>query len=288
MNAIDAESPQGILQTVCGPPAEPHAVAPNADATRNALSTADRCRLAQLEDIVEKGRGTFLEVGRALMEIRDSRLYLERYATFEAYCKDRWGFTARRAGQIMLASDQASPARRGRTRNRGSEELPSLPVRNQRQARELARVPDEQRAVVWREAIDRTGGRPTAAVLKTIIDETLSTANGDGDAAATAASHSSTDNETGIEKAGEPGSAANAGEKGGVQSRQGNGSATPVVDVQAEPPRQPSAEVPTSLAAADVQSPPTATPDEDQAQYRTPAEMKARSATRSQFDWVSL
>jgi hypothetical protein len=69
-----------------------------------------------------------------------------------------------------------------------------------------------------------------------------------------------------------------AGEKGGVQSRQGNEAAAPVVGVGVEPPRQPSAEVPTSIAAADVESPPTPKPDQDQGQRRTRGEMKASIA----------
>ena len=60
-------------------------------------------RLAELEIVVGQGLGTFIEVGTALMEIRDSRLYKELHPTFEEYCVERWGFTASRARQMIAA-----------------------------------------------------------------------------------------------------------------------------------------------------------------------------------------
>ena len=139
-------------------------------------------------------------------------------------------------------------------------------------------MPVEQRALVWQQAVDRTGGRPTAAVLKEIIDETFNMTKGDVGAAATTPSHCDIGSETGIEKSGEPSSPANADASWSVQPRQGNGTATLVVDVRAEPPRQTPVEVPTSIAAADVQSPPAPESNHDQEQCRTPAATKARLA----------
>jgi len=60
-------------------------------------------RLAELEIVVGQGLDTFIEVGTALMEIRDSRLYKELHPTFEEYCLERWGFTASRARQMIAA-----------------------------------------------------------------------------------------------------------------------------------------------------------------------------------------
>ncbi|MGO8683426.1 MAG: hypothetical protein ACLQUT_02430 [Thermoleophilia bacterium] len=58
------------------------------------MSTVATTRtLADLETIIERGQQTFVEVGNALMEIRDQRLYRETHATFEAYCKERWGWS---------------------------------------------------------------------------------------------------------------------------------------------------------------------------------------------------
>ena len=54
-------------------------------------------RLAELETVIESGIRTFVDVGRALLEIRDSRLYRESYPTFDEYCRERWGFGRIRA-----------------------------------------------------------------------------------------------------------------------------------------------------------------------------------------------
>jgi len=68
---------------------------------------APPARLAELEAVVERGLTTFVEVGRALMEIRDSRLYRASHATFEMYCAERWHFTASRGRQLISAAEVA-------------------------------------------------------------------------------------------------------------------------------------------------------------------------------------
>jgi hypothetical protein len=46
--------------------------------------------LAQCEGVIERGMKSFIEVGTALLKIRDERLYRENYGTFEEYCRKRW------------------------------------------------------------------------------------------------------------------------------------------------------------------------------------------------------
>jgi hypothetical protein len=57
-------------------------------------------RLEQLESEIESG---IRSVGKALMEIRDSKAYLGNHETFESYCKERWGFTDRHARDLIDA-----------------------------------------------------------------------------------------------------------------------------------------------------------------------------------------
>jgi hypothetical protein len=45
-----------------------------------------------LERRVERA---FFEAGKALMELRDRRLYRSTHSTFEEYCKERFGFERR-------------------------------------------------------------------------------------------------------------------------------------------------------------------------------------------------
>ncbi len=118
--------------------------------------------LEQLEGIIERGQRTFLEVGRALMEIRDGRLYREHYATFEDYCRDRWGWGRSRAEQLISASNVVDVM--GVT----SGNTP----RTERQVRELASIPDpEERQSVWEETVIRHGPEPTARQIAAVRDE---------------------------------------------------------------------------------------------------------------------
>ncbi|MCP3940038.1 MAG: hypothetical protein GY710_00955 [Desulfobacteraceae bacterium] len=56
------------------------------------LMDEEKVRFEVCEGIIKKGLNTFLEVGRALAEIRDNRLFREAYPkyTFEKYCKEVW------------------------------------------------------------------------------------------------------------------------------------------------------------------------------------------------------
>jgi len=47
----------------------------------------------------------FVEVGNALLEIRDACLYREKYDTFEAYCRDRWQISKRRANRLIGSAE---------------------------------------------------------------------------------------------------------------------------------------------------------------------------------------
>lgn len=68
------------------------------------LVLAERKRLADLEQVVERGLQTFYEVGSALLEIRDKRLYRQSHNTFETYCRERFGFSDSRGRQLIAAA----------------------------------------------------------------------------------------------------------------------------------------------------------------------------------------
>lgn len=68
------------------------------------LAPAERSRLDELETVIERGLGTFVEVGQALMEVREARLYRAEHVTFKAYCEQRWGFSDSRGRQLIAAA----------------------------------------------------------------------------------------------------------------------------------------------------------------------------------------
>lgn len=120
------------------------------------LTTDEATTLAEAEQVIERGIQTFTEVGNALLRIRDGRLYRAEFDTFEDYCRERWGFSRQRAQQLTSAAETVTTI--------VDTGLPA--PANEGQARELARVPEGERAEVWRETIERTNGKPTAAAIR--------------------------------------------------------------------------------------------------------------------------
>jgi hypothetical protein len=109
-------------------------------------------RLQELEVTIERGRKTFVEVGLALAEIRDARLYRYQYATFEDYCRERWNWSRSYAHRIIEAaatSETLPPDQRPATES---------------QARELARIEPERRLEVLNQV--RATGKVTAAAIR--------------------------------------------------------------------------------------------------------------------------
>ncbi len=124
-------------------------------------------RLRELETVIERGLQTYIDVGNALLEIREGRLYRETHATFEEYCLGKWGWGIRRAQQLMQAADVAQSL--VPDANHGS---PLPPPGSERVARELARIAEpEQRQAVWQEVTVQYGDQPTAADVRTIAVE---------------------------------------------------------------------------------------------------------------------
>ena len=113
--------------------------------TRMQQLSPDECkRLATCERTIQKGLGTFFEVGRALLLIRSERLYRNAHETFEEYCGERWDITRSYAHRLIFAAETTEIL------------LPignSLPER-EAHVRPLASVPKEHRAEVWRDALE--------------------------------------------------------------------------------------------------------------------------------------
>lgn len=122
----------------------------------NDLVTRD---LPELESVIERGLTTFVDVGIALVEIRDRGLYTTDYATFDDYCRDRWNFKRARAYQLMDAAKIALEM---------STNVDTPLPQRESQVRELTRVPTEQRAEVWQAVVEEHGPEPTAKEVRTL------------------------------------------------------------------------------------------------------------------------
>jgi hypothetical protein len=119
------------------------------------LTTAERKALDQHERTIERGLKTFQDVGQALLAIRENRLYLAEHETFADYCRERWGFNDSRARQLIAAAKTA-------------ETVTNVTLPNEAVAREVAKVPEEQREAVIEWATEKADGKPlTARGIKT-------------------------------------------------------------------------------------------------------------------------
>ena len=67
------------------------------------LSAIEQDELTILETTIESGLHSFMEVGNALAEIRDKRLYRAAFGSFTDYCRERWGIERR---QLMIEMRQ--------------------------------------------------------------------------------------------------------------------------------------------------------------------------------------
>lgn len=125
------------------------------------LTPAERRRLGALEKRIQTGMQTFRDVGMALLEVRDSRLYRESHSTFEDYARERWQLDKTRAYQFIGAAEVVKHV----------GEDPALT--NEAQARELVPLLHEDPAAVtevW-EHVKESGRPVTAALIREKVAE---------------------------------------------------------------------------------------------------------------------
>lgn len=139
------------------------AMAPPQVETLLPLTTDETRRLKECERIIQRGLETFYDVGNALAEIRESRLYRIAYGGFEDYCRERWQMSRFYAHRLIDAAQVVDNL---------------LPIGNvpstESQARELAPFTPEIQKAVWhvalRSAPKDDEGKPmlTAAHIKSV------------------------------------------------------------------------------------------------------------------------
>lgn len=116
--------------------------------------------LASREAVIEQGLGTFVEVGNALLAIREDRQYIEAgFPNFEAYCQRRWNFSRQTGYDLMQTAAVAQLV----------QEVGQQPSREA--ARELAplRAEPEKVKAAWAESVELHGPTPTAAQVREVV-----------------------------------------------------------------------------------------------------------------------
>ena len=132
-----------------------------------ALTVPEQAELEQLEATIEKGMETFVEVGVALMTIREKKLYQNAHESFEEYCRERWKIGRRRAEQLISAAGvfhNLLPLRE--VANHGSQETPEVEITlpaSERQTRPLVGLEPTEQRDAWKASVDASrNGKPTS------------------------------------------------------------------------------------------------------------------------------
>ncbi len=133
------------------------------------LSVRESKRLKELEEVVTRNFKAFYEVGCALREIQESRLYRATHTTFADYAQDLWDMARRTAYQYIEAAeivDRLIPFEDELKNVRHGAHQESCLPKNERQARALAKYPTDEQPRIWMEAVETADGRITAAHIR--------------------------------------------------------------------------------------------------------------------------
>ena len=115
----------------------------------NLLNVSERNELERCEVVIKQGLKTFVEVGQALMLIREKKLYRAEFGTFEAYCREKWDMHDRNAQRLMKAAETVS--------NLETRPMGRVLPQNERQTRPLTKLEPELQAEAWQQVVEQHG-----------------------------------------------------------------------------------------------------------------------------------
>ncbi len=115
----------------------------------------------RLEATIAHGFQSFIEVGNALQEMRDRKLYRNTHGTFEEYLQGQWGLNRRRGYELMAAADVVNVINLSQID----------PPQTESHTKPLTRLASDQRAAAWQEAVETApNGKVTAAHVAEVVD----------------------------------------------------------------------------------------------------------------------
>ena len=125
-----------------------------------------------LERKVERA---FYEAGKALMELRDRKLYRSTHKTFEEYCRDRFEHSRQKSNYLIAAANVYDNLTTIGCQILELDDLTTngcriLPT-NERQVRPLTQLEPFEQCEVWQQAVAEAGGKvPSGRVVKDIVE----------------------------------------------------------------------------------------------------------------------
>ncbi|MBW4616385.1 MAG: hypothetical protein KME21_24540 [Desmonostoc vinosum HA7617-LM4] len=129
------------------------------------LTEQEQSLRLHLERKVERA---FFEAGKALMELRDRRLYRSTHRTFEDYCRERFGFSRRQPYHLMEAAvifdNLVAKCERS---------VHILPT-NEWQVRPLTKLDPDTQPEAWQQAVESAKGKvPSHRIVKDVVQRIM-------------------------------------------------------------------------------------------------------------------
>lgn len=126
---------------------------------REQLTERESKRLAICEKTIQEGLQTCFDTGWALIEIKDTNLYRENFDSFEEYCQGRFRIGKAHAYRLIASAE---------VKDSLEDTKVGEHIVNEAQARELARVPENQRVKVIKAAL-KVDENVTAKAIRDIV-----------------------------------------------------------------------------------------------------------------------
>lgn len=122
--------------------------------------------------VVKQGQAVFLEVGNALLQLKERRLYRFTHGTFEEFCKAEFGFTRRWAYMLCSSAEVVEAIKESAEKMGTMVPIPD----SERQARPLTKLPKAEQSQAWADAVaSAPDGKPTAKQVERAVQERIST-----------------------------------------------------------------------------------------------------------------
>lgn len=121
------------------------------------LSLAESTALAGYKQTITNGLKTFYDVGRALTEIRDNKLYRGTHKTFESFCQDEWDMERRHAYRLIAGAEVLENVSRGT----------QIPKVTERAVRPLTALPPARQRKAWAK-LDKSKSITVTAVVQAV------------------------------------------------------------------------------------------------------------------------
>ena len=125
------------------------------------LNIDESHELERCEVVIKQGLQTFIEVGQALMTIKEKRLYRISFKTFEDYCLEKWAITKTQANRLIQASETIISL----------TPIGVILPQTESQTRPLTSLEPEIQKEVWKEVIETHGKNITAVKVQSVVND---------------------------------------------------------------------------------------------------------------------